>query len=196
MQKMSVTGWGSESCVIFFSKTIKETDLARKRAFGDFRSMPVCPKCNKELNTVPQRQGVYYHCSSCDGRVLSIPQIRRVAGDHFAVKVLRLLKMRPEQSKATCPFCGQRLLALKLQQPPLELAGCRPCSIVWFEAQSYKLVPEWTVANNTGVSMQDIETESLRRLKELKEREKAAAEEEKRKKSLRGSLKTLWDQEP
>ena len=102
--------------------------------------------------------------------------------------------MRNERSTALCPFCGQNLLALKLSEPPLELAGCRPCNTIWFDKQSYELVPEWTVANNTGVSMQDIETESLRRLKELKEREKAAAEEEKRKKSLRGSLKTLWEQ--
>jgi len=76
----------------------------------------------------------------------------------------------------------------------LGLAGCRPCNIVWFDKQSYELVPEWTVANNTGVSMQDIETESLRRLKELKEREKAVAEEEKKRKSLARALKTLRDQ--
>jgi hypothetical protein len=87
------------------------------------------------------------------------------------------------------------LLLFKVQDPPLQLAGCRPCNVVWFDAKNYQLVPEWTVANNSGVSMQDIETESLKRLKELKEREKAAAEEEKRKKSLRRSFKTLWDQE-
>jgi hypothetical protein len=110
------------------------------------------------------------------------------------VKILRLLKMRNEQRTDPCPFCGQKLLLLKVEEPPLKLAGCRPCSIVWFDAQSYELVPEWTVANNTGVSMQDIETESLKRLKELKEREKAAAEEEKKRKSLRRALKTLGDQ--
>jgi Zn-finger nucleic acid-binding protein len=156
--------------------------------------MPACPECKKELETVAQRQGVYYHCPDCQGRALSIPQIRRVAGDHFAVRLLRLLKTRPEQTKWSCPFCEQRLLALKLSEPPLEFAGCRPCNIVWFDAQNYELVPEWTVANNTGVSMQDIETESLRRLKELKEREKAAAEEEKKSKSLARALKTLRDQ--
>jgi len=151
--------------------------------------------CSKELETVPQRQGVFYHCPDCNGRALSIPQIRRVAGDHFAVKILRLLKTRNEQSNSSCPFCGKKFLSLKVQEPLLELAGCRPCNVVWFDAQNYQLVPEWAVVNNTGVSMQDIETESLRRLKELKEKEKAAAEEEKRRKSLRRSLRTLWDQE-
>ena len=168
--------------------------LARRAFLSEFASMPVCPTCNKELDTIPQRQGVYHICPSCNGRALSIPQIRRVAGDHFAVRLLRLLKMRQKQSNLSCPFCSQRLVSLKIQEP-LQVAGCRPCNIVWFDAQNYKLIPEWTVANNTGVSMQDIETESLRRLKELKEREKAAAEEEKRKKSLRRSVKTLWEQE-
>jgi Zn-finger nucleic acid-binding protein len=120
---------------------------------------------------------------------------RTVAGDHFAVRLLRMLKTRQEQSNSSCPFCSQRLLTLKVSEPPLELAGCRPCNIVWFDARNFELVPEWTVANNSGISMQDIEVESLRRLNELKEREKAAAEEEKRKKSLRRSFKTLWDQE-
>jgi hypothetical protein len=102
--------------------------------------------------------------------------------------------MRNERSTGSCPFCGQKLLSLKVEEPSLGLAGCRPCNIVWFDKQSYELVPEWTVANNTGVSMQDIETESLRRLKELKEREKAVAEEEKKRKSLARALKTLRDQ--
>ena len=157
--------------------------------------MPLCPVCNKELETVSQRHGIFYRCPSCNGRALSVPQIRRVAGDHFAVKILRLMKMRNEQSDASCPFCEKKLLCLKVQEPLLELEGCRPCNIVWFDAEDYQLIPEWTVANNAGVSMQDIETESLRRLKELKEKEKAAAQEEKRRKSLRRSFKTLWDQE-
>ena len=157
--------------------------------------MPFCPVCNQELETVPQRQGVYFRCPDCNGRALSILQIRRVAGDHFAVKILRLLKVRNEQSDAYCPFCGKKFLCLKVHEPTLELAGCRPCNIVWFDAQNYQLIPEWTVANNTGVSMQDIETVSLRRLKELKEKEKAATEEDKKRKSLRRSFKTLWDQE-
>jgi len=157
--------------------------------------MSACPDCNKELETVPQRQGVFYRCPTCNGRALSIPQVRRVAGDHFAVNILRLLKMRNGQTSALCPFCGKKLLSLKVQEPKLELAGCRPCGIVWLNAQNYQLVPEWTVASNTGISMQDIEAESLRRLKELKEKEKATAEEEKRRKSLRRSLKTLWEQD-
>lgn len=157
--------------------------------------MPLCPVCNKELETVPQRQGVYYRCPNCDGRALSIPQIRRVAGDHFAVRLLRFLKMRHGQTNSPCPFCGKQLLSFRVQEPQLELAGCRPCGVVWCDAQNYQLIPEWTVASNTGVSMQDIETESLKRLKELKEKEKAAAKEEKRRKSLRRTLKTLWEQE-
>src|SRR5262249_23359807 len=117
--------------------------------------MPLCPVCKRALETVPQRQGVFYRCPTCGGRALSIPQSRRVAGDHFAVKILRLLKMRQEQSNLICPFCEKQLLTLKLQQPALTLGGCKPCSIAWMDEQNYQLVPEWTVANNSGVSMQD-----------------------------------------
>src|ERR1043166_7667887 len=83
-------------------------------------SMPICPVCKKELDTVPQRQGVYHSCPDCNGRALSVPQLRRVAGDHFAVRLLRLLKMREEHSPLDCPFCQHRMRALKTQEPLLE----------------------------------------------------------------------------
>src|SRR5262249_19842978 len=104
--------------------------------------MPLCPVCKKDLETISQRQGIYYHCSTCNGRGLSIPQIRRVAGDHLAIRVLRLLKARQEYSDLLCPFCSKQLLILKLQEPALEFAGCKSCSIVWFDAQNYQLLPE------------------------------------------------------
>src|SRR4051812_43123766 len=118
--------------------------------------MPHCPSCDQELETVPQRQGVFFRCPSCDGRAVSIPQLRRVAGDHFAVRLLRLLKTKQGRSKSSCPFCGQRFTLFQLQEPQMDLQGCRPCSMVWFEAHHYQLVPEWTVASNTGISMQDV----------------------------------------
>jgi Zn-finger nucleic acid-binding protein len=159
-------------------------------------TMLVCPICTKPLETIRQRNGLFYHCPDCKGRALSIPQLRLVAGDAFAAKVLRLVKGSRRKGERSCPFCGQRMAVCEVPEPPMELGGCRPCNLVWFEQEQYELVPEGAAANAGTLTGLTIEVMALQRLKELQEREEAKRAEEKKRKSLRGSLKRLWDQKP
>ncbi|MGH7980203.1 MAG: hypothetical protein ACREE6_12585 [Limisphaerales bacterium] len=46
--------------------------------------MANCPTCKVDLQTVRQRDGIYYFCSQCNGRAVTAPQIRRMTGDRFA----------------------------------------------------------------------------------------------------------------
>jgi DNA-directed RNA polymerase subunit RPC12/RpoP len=158
--------------------------------------MPLCPACGKPLKTIPQRQGIYYHCSACNGRALSIPQVRRVAGDHLAVILLRLLKSAGQPGPHSCPFCSHKFFLLRSEDPPLELEGCRPCNTVWFDSEAkYQALPEWTAENNNNLPALALEINALRRLKELKEKEEAEAAAARKKNSLRQSLKDIWKQE-
>src|SRR6266850_8118161 len=86
-----------------------------------------CPVCGRPLETLRQRDGVFYQCSSCEGRALSIPQIRRIAGDPFAVKLMRLVKLSRRAGERLCPFCNRRMMVIQIQEPPAELDGCEPC---------------------------------------------------------------------
>lgn len=144
--------------------------------------MPACPICSKSLETVRQREGLFYLCPVCNGRALTIPQVRRVLGDRLAAKLLRLIKLSRRESERSCPFCAERMLAVSAQEPAMELDACRPCSVVWFDAPTYETLPEGTVETTSSLVMQATEVVALNRLRELKEREKAREEEERKKK--------------
>ncbi|MDB6112997.1 MAG: rhomboid family serine protease [Pedosphaera sp.] len=156
--------------------------------------MPVCPICTKPLETIRQRNGLFYHCPDCQGRALSIPQLRMVAGDQFAARLLRLIKASRRKGARACPFCGERMAVIDVADPPMELDGCRPCNLVWFEQQQYEAVPEGAAEIVGTLSALATEMLAMQRLKELKEREAAEKVAEKKRKSLRGTLKRLWDQ--
>src|SRR3954453_3763979 len=157
--------------------------------------MPLCPICGTALATVPQREGVFHFCPTCNGRALTIPQIRRVAGDHFAVKAMRFLRLSTRSGERFCPFCGEHFLSFDFQDPPLALEGCMHCSVIWFGAQQYASVPEWTVNNSNAIVTQATEINGLQGWKELKEREEAEKEEARKKGSLRHSIRELRAQE-
>lgn len=152
--------------------------------------MPACPICAKHLDTVRQREGLFYLCAGCNGRALTISQIRRVSSDRLAARLLRLIKLSRRQGERACPFCAQPMLMIQTQEPPLELDACRPCSVVWFDGPTYETVPEGTVETTSSLAMQATEIVALNRLRELKEREKEREEAERKNKKKRKKERT------
>lgn len=104
--------------------------------------MLACPVCQGRLHTVRHRGGVYYACDQCGGRAVTIPQIRRMAGDRFAVQLLREMRMQATGVGVTCPFCARPMRRFLLSNPPLELDVCRPCLTVWFDVGELAAMPE------------------------------------------------------
>ena len=132
--------------------------------------MPSCPICQKPLETARQREGIFYPCSSCNGRAATISQIRHVLGEQVATKLLRLMKLSRRRSERACPFCHNPMLVVQTPEPPLELDACRSCNAVWFDAPTYESLPQLTSENTSSITMQATELIALERLKELKER--------------------------
>lgn len=157
--------------------------------------MPACPICVKPLDTLRQREGLFYLCPSCNGRALTIPQIRRVCSDRLAARLLRLIQLSRRQGERACPFCARRMVVVQTQEPALELDACRPCSVVWFDAPTYEALPEGTVETTSSLAMQATEIVAMNRLRELKEREREREEEErdkkKKKKKRRAGTTTI-----
>jgi len=144
--------------------------------------MPACPICSEWLETVRQREGLFYLCPICNGRALTIPQVRRVLGDRLATKLLRLMKLSRRASERSCPFCAGRMRVISAAEPSLELDACQACSVVWFDAPTYEALPEGSVETTASLALQATEIVAEIRLKELKEREKEREEEERDKK--------------
>lgn len=148
--------------------------------------MPACPICAKPLDTIRQREGVFYHCSSCDGRALTIPQLRRVAGDRFATKLLRLIKFARRPSEHACPFCSRHMVVFNVAEPLMVLDGCLPCNAVWFDAPTYETMPAGSAETTNSLPSLATEIFAEMRLKELKDREAREAAERKKARKKKG----------
>ena len=127
-----------------------------------------------------QREGLYYSCPTCHGRALTIPQIRRVAPDRIAVRLVRLLQLSQSKGTHPCPFCRQPMVGIALADPALTAEGCRPCNCVWFDAPTYEMLPQGVGESTNAMALLATEIFAEMKLKEQKERE--AREEEERKK--------------
>lgn len=147
--------------------------------------MPTCPICSQPLETVRQREGVFYFCRGCHGHALTIPQLRRVAGDRFAARLLRLIKLACRASERPCPFCHQAMKACTVIEPPLEFDGCLSCNAAWFDEPTYETIPEGAAVTTSSLPLLATELFAEMRLKEMKEREEAEQKKKRKKKSIR-----------
>jgi membrane associated rhomboid family serine protease len=101
-----------------------------------------CPVCYHQLHTVRHGEGIYFACDHCGGRAVTVPQIRRMAGDRLATQVLRQMRLQPAGPGIPCPFCNRPMQRFPLTDPPLELEGCRQCLVIWFDPGELAALPE------------------------------------------------------
>ena len=135
--------------------------------------MPVCPTCVSQLRTIRQREGIYFLCDQCSGRAVTVPQIRRVAGDQFATKLLRKINTSKELGERTCPFCGRTMNRIYSDNPILELDACRPCNLVWFDPKEFEAIPEGAVESPDEVAMRGREALAVYKVQQMAERARA-----------------------
>src|ERR1041385_7468152 len=100
--------------------------------------MPACPICSLPLVTTRHLEGLIYHCSRCDGRAVTMPHVRRIAGDRFAARLLRLIQLVGSRSELRCPFCDKPMRVETTKKPPLQVDGCLACNAVWLDAPTFE----------------------------------------------------------
>lgn len=132
-------------------------------------AMPDCPNCQSSLNTMRQREGLYYRCPGCDGRAITLPQIRRVAGDAFATGLLRQINRNSQPGQRRCPFCAQPMREFHSAEPVLELDACKLCGAVWFDPNEFETVPEGALPSIDEIHLRGVEAVAKHRLERLKE---------------------------
>jgi len=132
--------------------------------------MLACPNCSTPLNTIRHREGLFFLCPACEGRAVTIPQIRRVAGDRFATNLLRQINGNSHFGDRPCPFCCRRKRRFNSQQPDLELDACKLCGAVWFDPQEFEAVPERAIESLDEVRLRGAEAIAMYRLEQMKEK--------------------------
>jgi len=124
------------------------------------------------LRTVRQRDGIFFLCDQCEGRALSFPQVRRIAGDRYVSKLVRQVNTTHSFGNRTCPFCNQWMLRFTTQQPPpLQLDACKPCGMLWFDRETFKAVPEGVIESVDGAQLRACEAMGVHKVEQLKEKD-------------------------
>ena len=70
--------------------------------------MANCPNCGIYLQTVRNRDGIYSHCSQCDGRAVTFPQIRRTTGDRYLSGLIRQVRCATKSPPGPVLFARRR----------------------------------------------------------------------------------------
>lgn len=128
--------------------------------------MATCPTCKIGLQTVRQREGLYYYCSQCNGRAVTVPQIRRVTGDRFASGLVRRMNTATEVSWRECPFCLAPMRSFVISDPPITLESCKPCVTIWFEAGKFEVLPEGVLESPEELLMTAAEAEAKHKMEQ------------------------------
>jgi membrane associated rhomboid family serine protease len=92
-----------------------------------------------------------------------------VAGDRFAIGLLRQINTNRYFGQKQCPFCKRRMRVFNSQDPPLELDACKPCGVVWFDPQEFETVPEGAPESVNEVRVRATEAFARYRLERLNE---------------------------
>lgn len=153
--------------------------------------MPECPVCRKPLEPIRQREGVFYPCRSCNGRALTVTQVRHVLGEDLAMKLLRLIKLTTRTSERLCPFCSQPMRIVNSQEPLIEVDMCRKCNVVWFDEPTYKSLPELGLEGTNSMLIRGAEVLATQRLDHLNR----AMEEDEAKRKGKKRRRPLSDSE-
>ena len=128
--------------------------------------MANCPTCRIALQTVRQREGLYYYCGQCSGRAVTVPQIRRMTGDRFASGLVRKMNTAIQTSWRSCPFCESPMKSFDVSDPPVTLDSCKPCVMVWFEAGKFEVLPEGVLESPDSILLTAAEAEAKRKLQQ------------------------------
>jgi membrane associated rhomboid family serine protease len=131
--------------------------------------MAICPNCKTALRTEFQRGGIYYGCDTCTGRAVTVPQVRRVAGDRFATQLLRRINSAPAPGDRPCPFCLRAMRQFQIPDPALTLDSCRACGVVWFDPREFEAVPEGGVEPIEKIELRGREALALHKARRIGE---------------------------
>ncbi|NGO40154.1 rhomboid family intramembrane serine protease [Limisphaera ngatamarikiensis] len=130
------------------------------------------------MRTIRHRGGIYHACDQCGGCAVTVPQIRQMAGDRWATQVLRLLNQQSFRGGPRCPFCNQFMRRFHVQNPSLELDGCRSCRLIWFDPGEFEVVPKNVVVSEAAQELALRERLALHELEKVKREMEANPEPE------------------
>lgn len=139
--------------------------------------MANCPNCNVYLQTVREREGIYYRCGQCEGRALTVAQVRRTAGDRFSSALMRHIRNATDVSARACPFCSVPMKSFLLPQPNMPLDSCKTCTMLWFDPGQFEQLPEGAIDTPETALARALEAEGKWKMEQIDARNRGLSQD-------------------
>jgi membrane associated rhomboid family serine protease/Zn-finger nucleic acid-binding protein len=102
-----------------------------------------CPKCQTGLEKRSSESGIFWHCSSCDGRAATLPLLRRSVLPEFLRGLWQSASQGAITTDCRCPFCNRSMAEVSANgvEGEFNLDVCTSCHLVWFDPNEFQILP-------------------------------------------------------
>lgn len=98
-----------------------------------------CPNCGVQLQRNFGDSGIFWVCSSCNGRAVGMGPLRRTLPKKFANALWLSAIEGGAEGERRCPACERAMFQSSTGTVVLDV--CRSCQIVWFDPREFDAVP-------------------------------------------------------
>jgi membrane associated rhomboid family serine protease len=103
-----------------------------------------CPNCNIELEQQRGPTGVYWECTTCQGRSSTIALLRRSVPRKTVNAIWQTARGGLYPRKRRCVCCTKDMIEVPIAADPgspvIDICTC--CQVVWFDAAEYSALPK------------------------------------------------------
>jgi Zn-finger nucleic acid-binding protein len=106
--------------------------------------MPICPKCNTELNKTGTPLGFIWVCPSCNGRAIAVDVLRKTIPNHIVDTLWQTVRSGQYAQKRRCPACKGMMaeVAINNKDKTEYIDVCKGCFFIWFDPGEYEDFPK------------------------------------------------------
>ena len=106
--------------------------------------MFLCPRCHDvQLTKLKGASGVFWWCSSCDGRSATVALLRRNMPSPVVNTLWQTARAGTHSQNTRCPACNKWMdeVPASGKESTQFLDVCTTCQFVWFDAREYEAMP-------------------------------------------------------
>ena len=103
-----------------------------------------CPNCHVFLRRAQTKAGVFWFCTSCNGRSATISLLRRNIERETVNSLWNTARAAGLPHPRSCPSCANRMAEVQIPTATARTSidVCTRCQFVWFDPREYETLPK------------------------------------------------------
>ncbi len=103
-----------------------------------------CPVCHIGLDRTTTRQGAFFACQQCSGKLVPVSLLRQAVSPSLVDDLARAARAQIQHSGKECPSCSKSMALVMFANaaPPINLDICTSCEAVWLDRGEFDALPK------------------------------------------------------